>query len=157
MSIKKLGGTRLRLIAGLSVAMAVCGLALASKPLSFAFDPDTVEPGTKALLVLDDVPQGVYCLVPIDRENESQLEGWAHSGSGDGTGEFEDPYVFDEDTIPYIQITVGSGGHLEVFIQTDTISEMDDLKEQSVELRELTPDGDWVATADIDLLVQTAR
>ena len=154
MSIKKLGGIRLRLATGLTAALAVCGAVVAfNLTPSATFNPSTVTETNLGLLELRNFSAGTYYLVPNDREVENNdSEGWAKAASQAGDGSDEYPFIFDEDTMAIEVVLEGSSA--DIYLLTDVVSESDDQKDTSIQVRSGSPTGTVVATGNISLLEQ---
>lgn len=153
MSIKKLGGIRLRLIAGMTATMAVCGVVFAYMLTpSIEFSPDSTNEGEEALLLFDDLASDTYFLVPKNRESHDDLTGWKNENDQSGDGEEGTGYIFDTQ-VGYINLGTLSGSGA-IFIKTEDILTIPDTELTSMELRKGTVGGTLVGPADMTLLAQ---
>ena len=124
MSIKKLGGTRLRLVVALASVLAVFGAVAAfgvPRVLDADFGVSQLSGGDMAELTITDLPFGSgqrYYLVPVeDSSGDADLAGWERDENQSGTGADDNPFIFDED-LGYIDLGVPTSGNHTIYILT---------------------------------------
>lgn len=155
MSIKKLGGIRLRLVTGLTAALVASTAVFAFMLTpSIVFSPDAAFENSEAVLVYDDLASDTYFLVPKNREENPDLTGWAHDDDEDGDGTENDGYVFDTQ-VGRINVGTLSGSGV-IFIKTEDVGTTPDSELTSMELWKgsVGGTGTLIGPADITILAQ---
>jgi hypothetical protein len=160
MSIKKLGGTRLRLVVGLAAVLAIFGVVLAfgapKPPLTVTFNPATVNGLAVAKLEIRNASATTtYYFRPNDLEVENNdYEAWMTTGSGNGQS-VGSPISFTQGTSPkFFSFPTDVNGNADIYIQTSNPSEADDEKQTSVEMRSGSETGTIVGTGSLLVLQQ---